>query len=120
MKRMSILAPFAPFVCEEIWRSFFSQETVHLSAWPASEEEYLNDEAENIVSGLHEVLSQVRKFKASKSMALNEEVSLVEITGSEEFIKELPSVEDEIKGACKAKAIAAKIGEKEIIVNVQV
>ncbi|GAB4219233.1 MAG: leucine--tRNA ligase [Candidatus Microgenomates bacterium] len=38
-KFLQILAPFAPFITEEIWREVFGEKTsIHLSSWPKAEE----------------------------------------------------------------------------------
>jgi leucyl-tRNA synthetase len=38
-KFLQILAPFAPFLTEEIWREIFGEKTsIHLSSWPKAEE----------------------------------------------------------------------------------
>ncbi|MCS6956279.1 MAG: leucine--tRNA ligase [Patescibacteria group bacterium] len=38
-KFLQILAPFAPFITEEIWREVFGEkESIHLSKWPQAEE----------------------------------------------------------------------------------
>ncbi len=37
-KFLQILAPFAPFITEEIWRNIFSEkQSIHLSSWPKAE-----------------------------------------------------------------------------------
>jgi len=44
-KFLQILAPFAPFMTEEIWRNIFGEKTsIHLSTWPKVEGEIINEE----------------------------------------------------------------------------
>ncbi len=44
-KFLQILAPFAPFMTEEIWRSVFSEkDSIHLSSWPKVEGEIVEEE----------------------------------------------------------------------------
>ncbi|MFA6016896.1 MAG: leucine--tRNA ligase [Patescibacteria group bacterium] len=44
-KFLQILAPFAPFMTEEIWRNVFGEkESIHLSAWPKIEGEIVEEE----------------------------------------------------------------------------
>jgi leucyl-tRNA synthetase len=44
-KFLQILAPFAPFMTEEIWRNVFGEkESIHLSAWPKIESEIIEEE----------------------------------------------------------------------------
>ena len=42
---LQILAPFAPFMTEEIWRNVFGEKTsIHLSTWPKVEGEIVEEE----------------------------------------------------------------------------
>jgi len=42
---LQILAPFAPFMTEEIWRNVFGEkESIHLSSWPRVDEKSLVEE----------------------------------------------------------------------------
>ena len=44
-KFLQLLAPFAPFLTEEIWREVFGEKTsIHLSSWPKIEEEIADEE----------------------------------------------------------------------------
>lgn len=44
-KFLQILAPFAPFMTEEIWRNIFGERTsIHLSTWPKVEGEIIEEE----------------------------------------------------------------------------
>ncbi|HLC93999.1 MAG TPA: leucine--tRNA ligase [Patescibacteria group bacterium] len=44
-KFLHLLAPFAPFISEEIWREVFHEKTsIHLSTWPTGEKTYKGDE----------------------------------------------------------------------------
>ncbi|MEK7597743.1 MAG: leucine--tRNA ligase [Patescibacteria group bacterium] len=44
-KFLQILAPFAPFMTEEIWRNVFGEkESIHLSVWPKVEDEIIEEE----------------------------------------------------------------------------
>ncbi|KKP32769.1 MAG: Leucine-tRNA ligase [Candidatus Roizmanbacteria bacterium GW2011_GWA2_32_13] len=44
-KFLQILAPFAPFITEEIWKNIFGEKTsIHLSTWPKVEEEIVEEE----------------------------------------------------------------------------
>ncbi len=48
-KFLQVLAPFAPFITEEIWRTVFGEKTsIHTSSWPQIKEEDLKDDAVNI------------------------------------------------------------------------
>jgi len=40
-KMIKLLAPFAPYMAEELWEKLGNKESVHLSHWPKADEKYL-------------------------------------------------------------------------------
>ncbi|MBI5636255.1 class I tRNA ligase family protein, partial [Candidatus Micrarchaeota archaeon] len=106
---LKLLAPFAPFVADEIYRELSGKSgSIHESEWPGAEEEFINESVENICAQLHSILSKVRKFKATNQIALNEELESSQLPAKESFIKELPSIEEEIRQVGKIKLIEPK------------
>ncbi|MGB9577136.1 MAG: valine--tRNA ligase [Candidatus Micrarchaeia archaeon] len=125
LKTTKMLAPFAAFTAEEVYQQLFAARdgarSVHLTDWPVAEEEYLNKNAENIVGVLHSLLSKIRKFKASNSLALNEELSSATVSASELLLKELEEVEEELRVVGKLKNVEFKLkeeGEVDLTVSV--
>jgi valyl-tRNA synthetase len=112
---VKLLAPFAPFICDEIYCELFARHEgkvgVHECAWPLAEEGYINKSAENIVGILHAVVGEVRRFKAGSSLALNEPLSLAVITAPEETVKSLPSIDEEIKLVGHLKQVNTAVGD---------
>jgi leucyl-tRNA synthetase len=45
---LRILAPFAPYMAEELWHSFGNETSIHTENWPAYEEKYLEDDTVSI------------------------------------------------------------------------
>ena len=107
---LRLLAPIAPYTTEEIYHSLGYAEaekkkSVHVSGWPAADEALINEEAENYCALLHSVLAQVRKLKAASAMALNEELSSLKITASEQACRELADAQEDIKAVAKSRAV---------------
>jgi len=119
-----LLAPFAPFASEEIYSHLFAKKTdranprglrgqqseallgsIHNQAWPSFDEAKIDMQIERKGELLHDALSEVRKFKASKNLPLNAELAAVEIHAPEALLKEFADVQDELKNVAKAKAI---------------
>lgn len=46
---LQLLAPFAPHLCEELWRQLDHEDSIHLSAWPKPDESYLVEDTITIV-----------------------------------------------------------------------
>lgn len=69
-KFLQILAPFAPFITEEIWREVFGEKTsIHLSSWPKAEavedeEIVIPVQVNGKVRGVIKVESQKSKVKS--------------------------------------------------------
>jgi valyl-tRNA synthetase len=73
-----MLAPFSPFVTEEIWHHLPGTEgSVHQTGWPAIE--VSDGEAEAIGELIAEAAREVRAWKSDQGMALNEELERVEL-----------------------------------------
>ena len=70
----ALLAPFTPFIAEEIRRSL-SGESVHAASWPAP----LGLEAQPQGLLIKEVASAVRRYKSDRGMALNSPLEGIEV-----------------------------------------
>ena len=118
---LRLLAPFAPFVTEEIYSEVIAKKggSIHAAAYPACEEEYINERKENIGVALHSILSEVRKFKASKSLALNEDVSFIEVALPASVQGEEKAIEEELLRVARVKSVAFVEGS-ELKVTVKV
>jgi len=70
----SLLAPFTPFIAEEI-RMNLSSESVHASNWPVSSGIPAQPEG----SLIKEVAAAVRRYKSDRGMALNSPLAEIEV-----------------------------------------
>jgi valyl-tRNA synthetase len=61
-----LLAPFTPFLCEEIYHSL-SGESVHVQSWPKAS----GAAADPAGLAIKEIAAALRRYKAEKGMALN-------------------------------------------------
>jgi len=78
-KFLQILAPFAPFITEEIWHSVFGEkQSIHLSSWPKVEEKIVEEEIiipvqvngklrDTLRVSSHELSKEIVEKKALKS-----------------------------------------------------
>ncbi len=114
---LKLLAPFTPYTTEEIYSNLES-ESIHLSQWPVSKEEFINDEVENIVNVFHEIISKVRKFKSENNLPLSSELQFAEASIPEEMLKPMADLSDDLKNVCKIKTLSLK-GGKELKIECQ-
>jgi len=73
-KFLQILAPFAPFLTEEIWRNVFGEKTsIHLSVWPKVEGEIVDEEIiiPIQVNGKLRSTLRVSRHEISKDIVVN-------------------------------------------------
>lgn len=86
-----LLAPFTPFITEELWRNLFnSKESIHLQSLPGFEKKFLKkdylDKGEELVA----LLNKVREEKRSKNLSLGAELESFELESKFDFdLKEL-------------------------------
>ncbi len=115
---IKMLAPFMPHVTEDAFQTHFQHyegdRSIHSSPWP---ETYpLDPEAVSIGELMRDVISTVRNWKASNKMALNQELSSIELIGGSATI--LVGHEEDVMGTLKAKDLrivpSAEITEKVI------
>jgi valyl-tRNA synthetase len=116
---LKLLAPFAPYTAEEIFSELFAKrgESLHAQQWPKAERER-DASVTRAADLMHSVLSEVRKFKASKALALNAPVARIEVGAGIEDARALADVIDEIKAVAKASVVEVKRSENEFKVNV--
>lgn len=70
---LRILAPFAPFMTEEIWKDFGYTSSIHKEEWPAANQDYLTTKEVTIVLQIN------GKVRASFKMGRDSEQTLVEL-----------------------------------------
>jgi valyl-tRNA synthetase len=61
-----LMAPFTPFISEEIYHTL-TQESVHVQSWP----EPSGVEVDSVGLAIKEIAAAIRRYKAEKGMALN-------------------------------------------------
>jgi len=85
---LKMFAPILPFITEEIYQSF-SEESIHISAWPKSEEINTEPDFNEAISAIDEV----RKYKSENQISLGAELeeyklqTKVDLDKYGEFIK---------------------------------
>jgi valyl-tRNA synthetase len=80
-----LLAPFIPFVTEEVW-SWWHDESVHLAAWPTLDEFSGVAEASGVYRAVSEVLEAVRREKSTQKVSQRKQVTELVITGPAELL----------------------------------
>jgi valyl-tRNA synthetase len=112
-----LLAPFVPYIAEEVWHWAYAQDpgmhdSVHRSPWPSP------GEFSAIPAPRHPrayavtvtVLEAVRRAKADVSLSMAAPVPCVILTGARENLDAINSVLDDIQRMLKIDAVECKEG----------
>ena len=60
---MRLLHPLMPFITEELWVSLTGGESLVIAQWPEANLSYLDQAAENLVTQMQAVITEVRRFR---------------------------------------------------------
>ncbi len=130
---LRLLAPVIPFVTEDI-NEMFSKKSIFTERMPEHvplgadgnyvingliQKSPIVEDASNIGTFLNLVIAEVRKEKAKGRVALNAEITSININVPDEYISAVLASQDELKNILKAKEITAKKG-KEFSVSIKI
>ncbi len=106
---LKLLAPYLPFITEEIYLSLFQRwdgaSSIHIAAWPRSYAEWIDPDAEDAGNDLLEILRLVRRYKAEHGLSVGTELNLLRITHSRSIHPALAAATVDLKSATRAGAI---------------
>ncbi|MEA2140012.1 MAG: valyl-tRNA synthetase [Solirubrobacteraceae bacterium] len=121
-----LLAPFLPFVCEEVW-SWWQEGSVHLASWPGGAEldaafggaQAADGDLENTALAVTaDVLSEVRKAKSQARRPMRARVTRAVVHDSAERLAALELGAEDLRGAGSIETIE-KVVSQEFAVDVE-
>jgi valyl-tRNA synthetase len=93
---LRLLHPVIPFVTEELWTVLTGAETVVTASWPTADPLRIDDVAEEELTALQKVVTEVRRFRSDQGLRPGQRVSAaltglgdVGIDGHEPLIRSL-------------------------------
>jgi len=109
-----LLAPYLPFITEEIHQAFFRGKyskdiSIHLSGWPKIEKKY--DKKSLLKTGalVVQIIEEFRRYKAGKGLKLVDPITSADITANGKTIKSLKLFESDLKNIGKIEKINWKV-----------
>jgi valyl-tRNA synthetase len=81
-----LLAPFVPFVSEEVWR-WWHDDSVHLATWPSLVELGDAPVATGVYGAVSDVLEGVRREKSTRKVSQRKEVAELVVEGPGELLE---------------------------------
>jgi valyl-tRNA synthetase len=96
---LRLLAPFLPYVTEEVW-SWWHDGSVHRAAWPSAAEVAAGKTGDAaLLSAVGEALAGVRKAKSEAKVGMRAEVSRLTLAGPADWSARVRAAEADLRAA---------------------
>lgn len=108
-----LLAPYIPFITEEIYQEFFKakEESIHLTKWPKIQKAWNKKALLKTGEQVIQIIEEIRRYKAGNGLKLIDPVSSLEISTDQKTIKSLKPFESDLKNVGKIEKITWKLGD---------
>ncbi|HLZ62709.1 MAG TPA: valine--tRNA ligase [Ktedonosporobacter sp.] len=114
---LKLLAPYLPYITEEIYQGLFRERegspSIHNASWPVAHPAWLDPEAEEAGKALLELLRQVRRHKAEQGLSVGAELGTLHISASPALYGALEAALVDLKSATRARTIVLLGNGKE-------
>ena len=112
---LKLLAPFTPHFAEEIHHYLEGGESIHLARWPRVVDELVDVHAEELGRIGVQIISELRRFKASSGMPLNTPLkSATAHIDNSELFQHLIILKDDIMGTIRIRNLVIEEGKPEV------
>jgi len=103
---LRLLAPFVPFVAEEVW-SWWQDGSVHRTAWPdaASLRELAGPGDDAVLTAAAAAIAAIRKAKSQAQLPMKNPVPLLILTAGQPRVDALAAAGDDVRSAGRVTAI---------------
>jgi valyl-tRNA synthetase len=97
-----LLAPYLPFITEEIYQTFFKGKysediSIHLSMWPKVEKKYAKTALLKTGEQIIQIIESIRRYKAEKGLKLVDPIASCDISADKKTISFLLLFEEDLK-----------------------
>jgi valyl-tRNA synthetase len=106
---LKLLAPYIPYITEEIYQGIFRERdgarSIHSATWPREHPEWIDAEAEETGKTILELLRQVRRHKAEHGLSVGAELETLHISTQPAQRAALEEALIDLKSATRAQNI---------------
>ncbi|GHO84835.1 valine--tRNA ligase [Dictyobacter formicarum] len=106
---LKLLAPYLPFITEELYLGLFQQwdgaASIHTAAWPTAPADWVNPEAEQTGKLLLEILRSVRRQKAELGISVGGTLESLRITTGAAGLPILQAACSDLQNVTRARTI---------------
>ena len=110
---LKLLAPYLPYITEEIYQGLFRQWdgaiSIHRSSWPDAHREWIDAEAEETGKTILELLHQVRRYKAEHNLSVGAELATMHFSVQAALQPAVTSALIDLKSATRARNIVLDV-----------
>ncbi len=116
------LAPFMPYITEELYRQLFAArdgaDSVHHAAWPGVDARFAQEAAETFGESLIEVATAVRRFKSERGLSLGAEIQELRLAAAGDVAAQLQDAISDIASVTRAKEVnvVKNLGKDGIVI----
>ena len=96
--QLRLLAPFLPYVTEEVW-SWWQTGSIHRAAWPVADDIATPEADADLMPTAATVLAGIRGAKSTAKVGQKTEVTLVEVAAPQAALDQLAQAEADVRAA---------------------
>ena len=110
---LALMAPITPFFSDNV-SQYLGKESkeLHIGGWPELHEEYIDDDVELIGSYAIDIIDELRRYKSSHGIPLNQLLNTVNIYT--EDVKKIETTIEDIKNTNKVDNITVQNGKPDL------
>lgn len=117
---LKLLAPYLPFVTEELYRHLFAQwegySSIHIAPWPAAPAAWLDERAGAVGKTMLAILGYVRRYKAEHGLSLGSSLQQIQImAASADEMQLLEAAACDLRSATRAQNLSFAIKQQPIL-----
>lgn len=76
-----LLAPFTPFISEEIYLNLTNNESVHLADWPKADKKHINRKLEDSMATIRQIVEKGRAERKAKKFPVRQPLRVIRVFG---------------------------------------